>query len=105
MSWLSAIAQLVDGGTKKVAYITGHGSPDSLDLAGFRSVVLSKFDLYNVSLKDREELIGYDGVIIGKPTQPFSEREKYLIDQYLMRGGNLVYFIDALSVNMDSAFR
>ncbi|MEQ6166519.1 gliding motility-associated ABC transporter substrate-binding protein GldG [Ekhidna sp. MALMAid0563] len=99
----SAIAQLVDGGTKKVAYITGHGSPDSLDLAGFRSTVLSKFDLFNVSLNGREELNGYDVVAIGKPTQPFTEREKYLVDQYLMRGGNLIYFIDALSVNMDSA--
>ncbi|WP_425390824.1 gliding motility-associated ABC transporter substrate-binding protein GldG [Ekhidna sp.] len=99
----SSIAQLVDGGTKKIAYITGHGSPDSLDIAGFRSVVLSKFDLFNVSLNGRNELTGYDAVVIGKPTKPFTEKEKYLVDQYLMRGGNLIYFIDALSVNMDSA--
>lgn len=99
----SAIAQLVDGGTKKIGYITGHGSPDSLDLAGFRSTVLSKFDLFNVSLDGRKELSGYDAVVIGKPTEPFYEQEKYLVDQYLMRGGNLIYFIDALSVNMDSA--
>lgn len=98
-----AIAQLVDGTTKRIGYITGHGSPDSLQIAGFRNTVLSKFELYNVSLNNRQELSGYDAVVIGKPTQPFSEREKYLVDQYLMRGGNLIYFIDALSVNMDSA--
>ena len=99
----TAIAQLVDGTTKRVAYITGHGSPDSLQIAGFRNTVLSKFELYKVSLNNRQELSGYDAVVIGKPTQPFTEREKYLVDQYLMRGGNLIYFIDALSVNMDSA--
>ncbi|MEP1032813.1 gliding motility-associated ABC transporter substrate-binding protein GldG [Ekhidna sp.] len=99
----AAIAQLVDGTTKRIAYITGHGSPDSLEIAGFRSTVLSKFELYNVSLANRQEISGYDAIIVGKPTQPFSEEEKYLIDQYLMRGGNLIYFIDALSVNMDSA--
>ncbi|SNT25066.1 gliding-associated putative ABC transporter substrate-binding component GldG [Ekhidna lutea] len=99
----TAITQLIDGGTKKIAYITGHGSPDSLDIAGFRRTVLSKFDLFNVSLAGRNELSGYDAVIIGKPTQPFTEKEKYLVDQYLMRGGNLIFFIDALSVNMDSA--
>jgi gliding-associated putative ABC transporter substrate-binding component GldG len=99
----SAISQLVGGGTKKVAYITGHGSPDSLEIAGFKNTVLSKFDLFNVSLDRRKELSGYDAVVIGKPTKPFAEREKYLIDQYLMRGGNLIYLIDALSVNMDSA--
>ena len=98
-----SIAQLIDGTTKKIAYISGHGSPDSLEIAGFRNTVLSKYELYNVSLAARQELSGYDAVIIGKPTQPFSEREKYLVDQYLMRGGNLIYFINALSVNMDSA--
>ncbi|MEP0986924.1 gliding motility-associated ABC transporter substrate-binding protein GldG [Ekhidna sp.] len=99
----SAIAQLLYGGTKKIAYVLGHGSPDSLEIAGFRSTVLSKFDLFNISLAGRQSLNGYDAVVIGKPTKPFIEQEKYLIDQYLMRGGNLIYFIDALSVNMDSA--
>ena len=99
----AAIAQLADGSAKRIAYISGHGSPDSLDLAGFRSAVLSKYNLFNVSLDNRTELSGYDAVVIGKPTEPFTEREKYLVDQYLMRGGNLIYFIDALSVNMDSA--
>lgn len=99
----ASIAELVDGGTKRIAYITGHGSPDSLEIAGFRNTVLSKYDLFNVSLTNRKELSGYDAVVIGKPIEPFTEREKYLVDQYLMRGGNLIYFIDALSVNMDSA--
>ncbi len=99
----STISQLMSGGTKKIGYILGHGSPDSLDIAGFRSTVLSKFELFNVSLNNRKELVGYDAIVIGKPTAKFSEKEKYLIDQYLMRGGKLVYFIDALSVSMDSA--
>lgn len=99
----STISQLMSGGTKKIGYILGHGSPDSLDIAGFRSSVLSKFDLFNVALDNRKELVGYDAVVIGKPTTKFTEGEKYLIDQYLMRGGKLVYFIDALSVSMDSA--
>lgn len=99
----TAVSQLIDGSTKRIAYITGHGSPDSLSIAGFKNTVLSKYDLYSVSLDNRRELSGFDAVVIGKPTKPFSEREKYLVDQYLMRGGNLVYFIDALSVNMDSA--
>ncbi len=99
----SAIAQLNGGGIKRIGYVTGHGSPDSLEIAGFRNTVLSKFDLFNISLEGKKELSGYDAIVIGKPTQPFTEEEKFLIDQYLMKGGNLVYFIDALSVNMDSA--
>lgn len=99
----SAIAQLEGGGAKRIAYIKGHGSPDSLEIAGLKSIILSKYELYEVALKGKKELIGYDAVIVGKPTKVFTEQEKYLIDQYLMKGGNLLYFIDALSVNMDSA--
>lgn len=99
----SAIAQLVGSNSRRVAYLTGHGSPEGLEITGFKNSVLSKFELFEVSLAGRSELTGYDVVVIGKPTAPFSEREKYLVDQYLMRGGNLIYFVDALSVNMDSA--
>lgn len=99
----SAITGLMKGGTPKVGYITGHGSPDSLDIAGFKNAVLSKYDLYDVSLDKKQVLQGYDAVVVGKPTNPFNEQEKYLLDQYLMRGGNLIFFLDALRVNMDSA--
>jgi gliding-associated putative ABC transporter substrate-binding component GldG len=99
----SAIAELRGGGTRRIGLIKGHGAPDSVDLVGFKNTILSKYELYDVNLANKKELIGYDVVIIGKPTQEFAETEKYLLDQYLMRGGNLVFFLDALSVNMDSA--
>ncbi|MEO9870983.1 gliding motility-associated ABC transporter substrate-binding protein GldG [Ekhidna sp.] len=99
----SAISQMNGGGSKRVAYVNGHSSLDSLDIAGFKNTVLSRFELFDISLEGTQELGGYDVIVIGKPTKPFTEREKYLIDQYLMRGGNLIYFIDALAVSMDSA--
>lgn len=98
----SVIAQLNGGGTKRVAFITGHGSPEGDLVAGFRHSILSKYDLYDVRLEGRKELVGYDAVIVGMPTERFSEPEKYLLDQYLMKGGSLIYFLDALTVNMDS---
>lgn len=101
----NAIASLQGSGTKKVGYVTGHGSPDSLSISGFRNTVLTKYDLYNVSLEGRTELVGYDALVIAKPSSAFSESEKYLLDQYLMRGGSLLFFIDALSIpGLDSVF-
>jgi gliding-associated putative ABC transporter substrate-binding component GldG len=99
----SVISQLGDGGMKKVAFVKGHGSPDADQLAGLKSAILSKYDLFDVNLDGRKELKGYDAVVIGKPRERFSEADKYLLDQYLMRGGNLIFFLDALSVNIDSA--
>lgn len=98
----SAIAQLSGGGTKRIALITGDGFPEPSELAGFKNAILSKYDLFDVRLEGKKELKGYDAVIVGKPRERFSEQDKYLLDQYLMRGGSLIYFIDALSVDMDS---
>lgn len=98
----SVIAQLNEGGTKRVALIAGEGFPQPTELAGFKNAILSKYDLFDVSLQGRKELKGYDAVIVAKPRERFSEQDKYLLDQYLMRGGSLIYFIDALSVDMDS---
>ncbi len=99
----AAIAQLVNGGTKRIGFITGHGAPAGEELAGFKNAILNKYDLYDVSLKGKKELLGYDVVIVGKPRTAFTESEKYVLDQYLMKGGRLVFFLDALSVNIDSA--
>ncbi len=99
----SSISQLGDGGLKKIAFITGHGSPDAEQMAGLKNTILSKYDLFDVRLENKKELRGYDAVIIAKPRDRFSEPEKYLLDQYLIRGGRLIFFLDALSVSIDSA--
>ena len=86
-----------------MAFITGHGSPEADQLAGLKNTILSKYDLFDVRLDGKKELVGYDAAIVAKPREPFNETEKYLLDQYLMRGGKLIFFLDALSVNIDSA--
>ena len=84
--------------------MTGHGTPEAELLAGFKNAILSKYDLFDVRLEGRKELVGYDAVVIAKPRERFTEEEKYLLDQYLMRGGSLIFFLDALSVDINSAF-
>ena len=102
---IAAIASLEGRGSKRIGYVAGHGSPDSLEIAGFKNAVLSTYELFNVSLTGKNELVGYDALVIAKPSKPFNEKEKYLIDQYLMKGGNLLFFIDALSIpSLDSVF-
>ena len=44
----------------------------------------------------------FQAVIIAKPTEPFNEREKYIIDQYVMKGGKVVWLIDNLEVPEES---
>lgn len=44
-------------------------------------------------------------LIIAKPRTKFTETEKLKIDQFVMNGGNVIWFIDKLYAEIDSLFR
>ena len=44
----------------------------------------------------------YDAIIIAKPTQPFDEKDKFLIDQYIMHGGKVLWLVEPVYATMDS---
>jgi gliding-associated putative ABC transporter substrate-binding component GldG len=89
---------------KRIGMITGHGEPDSLNIAGLNNAILDKYDLSYVSISDgKRPLNSYDALLIAKPTFAFSEQEKYKLDQYIINGGKALFFLDGLHVNMDSA--
>lgn len=101
---ISAIKKLANDDRKRIGLVKGHGELDSLQIAGFTSLLVDKYDVYQVNLPKRTApLEGYDLIILAKPTTLFTEKEKYMLDQYVMNGGRMMMFLDALSVNMDSA--
>jgi ABC-2 type transport system permease protein len=87
----------------KIAFLEGHGElyePQVEDI----SRELSRY--YTI---DRGQIGGkpgildsYAAVIIAKPVKPFSEADKLVLDQYLMQGGNILWMIDPVAVDMDS---
>ncbi|XOV91212.1 MAG: gliding motility-associated ABC transporter substrate-binding protein GldG [Bacteroidota bacterium] len=98
----NGIALVSGNSRKRVGLVYGHNEPDSADIAGFTNLVLSKYDLFRINLPNRTTpLSGYDLIVITKPAIPFTENEKYLLDQYVMKGGRLLFFLDALGVDMD----
>ena len=43
-----------------------------------------------------------DVLMVAKPQTPFSEKDKFKIDQYVMNGGKVIWMLDVLNVNLDS---
>lgn len=91
--------------TKKpgIAYATGNGQPvDSKPYDLLQTLkqdyAFGMLDL-NVQPKIPDEV---DLLLIVKPTQQFAENEKIKIDQFVMRGGKLLCFIDNLIAEQDS---
>jgi len=101
----NAIKSLTETRTKRIALLKGHGELDTLEIAGFTTELLSKYQVYHVDLSGRKNLLGYDAIVLAKPQETFSAIDKYKIDQFIMRGGKAMFLIDGLHANMDSASR
>lgn len=98
----SAILILNSDERKHVTFLSGHGELDSLQTASLRATLKEQYDVSAMNISEADSLTG-DVVIIAKPTKKFSEIDKLKLDQYLMRGGNLMMFIDQMHASMDSA--
>jgi len=65
---------------------------------------LSNF--YNVEFQtidgQLDALDRFEAVIIAKPQEPFDEKDKFIIDRYIMRGGKVMWLIDGARVYTDS---
>ena len=65
---------------------------------------LSQF--YNIDTFDLSQNIFipsvYNAVIIAKPTVPFTDKDKYKIDQYVLGGGRVLMYLDATTADLDS---
>jgi ABC-2 type transport system permease protein len=101
--FISMIRNLNSEKIEKVAFIEGHGELDELHTG---DITKSLANFYQV---DRGIIGGnygcldnYAAVIIAKPGQRFNERDKFVIDQYIMNGGRVLWLLDEVNVSMDS---
>jgi len=99
----NAIYKLFNTDRKRVGLLTGYGQLDSLDIAGFNNALLELYDVRKVDLSRRSTLDGYQVIVVNNPTKPFSEADKYKIDQFIMRGGKVMFLLDRSDASMDSA--
>ncbi|MFM7858301.1 MAG: Gldg family protein, partial [Flammeovirgaceae bacterium] len=99
----NAIYKLSNNNRKRIALVHGHGELDSLQIASFNNALLEQYDVFKTDISLKAKVGNYDAVIIAKPKYEFSEQDKYKLDQYLMHGGKILFLLDRLDANMDSA--
>ena len=98
----SAIRQVVTSERKRIAFVKGHDELPPLDVAGLTQAVSQTYDLYELNLPDKDVIPPYAALIVAQPQELFSKQDQYKLDQYIMRGGRVLFFIDPLRVDMDS---
>ena len=102
----SCIRNLSTAIRPQIGIIQGHGELDTLSLKSIDDALTEFY--YVRPIKINEQLKALDGlkaIIIAKPDTAFSEKDKFIIDQYVMKGGKVLWAIDPLDTNIDSLRR
>lgn len=87
-----------------IAYIMGHGEQLGIHTYDLLTTLSKHYKVDTIDLTHEYHINDavYDAVIINKPTQPLNDKEKFKIDQYVMRGGKVLWAVDMLNTPVDS---
>lgn len=100
---VNAINKLIKTDKDKIAFIEGHGELRDFEIA---DIVGSLSEFYIVDRVKIDGLLhrleGYACIVIAKPDSVFSEKDKFVIDQFIMNGGKSLWLVDAVDAVLDS---
>ena len=102
----NAIDKLTREYIPTIAYLVGNGEPIDMKINDLGESLRNDYRLAVFDLKK-----GYpdptiiDALVIVKPTSFFTEEDKLKLDQYVMNGGKVIWFIDKLHAELDSLMR
>ena len=98
---------------KNIAIIRSNGTLSDIQIADFLRLEqnyyhLAPFVLDSVATapeKTLKQLSTFQLCIIAKPTEPFTDEQKQVLDQYIMNGGRVLWLLDPVAASMDELFR
>ena len=98
-----AIRSLTTEEVPRIAFIEGHGELDSLQTHSLMDELKNFFQVDRGYINGNvEALLNYQALIIARPEHPFSEPDKFAIDQYIMKGGKVLFLLDPVHPFADS---
>jgi ABC-2 type transport system permease protein len=98
-----AIATATCDSVRKVAFIEGQDELDELHVADATMELAKYYTVDRGSINGTPGILdGYSAIIIAKPEKEFAEKDKFVLDQYLMNGGKIIWLAEEVRVNSDS---
>lgn len=110
----SAIRRVMATQRPRVAFLEGHGELGPMQVADITQALEEQYDVSRVRIDGRIDALSakgegmairintYDALIVAKPDSVFSDRDRYVLDQYVMNGGRVLWMVDAMNANLDS---
>lgn len=104
-AFMEALSLLLQTETPRIAIIEGHGEPDETHTYDLMTALSRYFQVDRGqisgidSIVDAHILDDYRAILILAPQTPFSDQERFIIDQYLMRGGSILWAINGIRLS------
>ena len=99
----STILKLTTKVKDKIAIVEGHGELNAKNLEDITKALEEYYVVERVRLNNQlVSLRGFKAAIIAKPDSSFDEKDKYILDQFVMKGGRTLWLIDPVMASMDS---
>jgi len=101
--FMRAIHSLTLDEVPRIAFIEGHGELDSLQTFSLMDELKNFFQVDRGYINGNAGILkNYKALIIARPTRMFSEADKFALDQYIMGGGKVLFFLDPVNPFADS---
>ena len=97
------IRRLVNTKVSKIAFLEGHGELSEAETYDISKTLSKYFQIDRGTIATNATILdNYKAVIIAKPTKPFSESDKFIIDQYIMHGGRVLWLLDGVRISKEN---
>ena len=101
-AFVEAIHSLTRESVEKIAFLEGHGELSEAEVHDLSQALSRYYQIDRGTLGDETGILDdYRAVIIADPQLPFSEKDKYILDQYLMQGGRILWVVNGVRFSSD----
>ena len=106
-AFAEAVHRLQQTELPRIAIIEGHGEPDERYVWDLEQTLSQYFYVDRGAIIIPEQgvdvhlLDGYKAIIIANPQTAFSDIERFIIDQYIMRGGTVLWVVNGVRFSND----
>lgn len=96
-AFVEAIHSLARESVEKIAFLEGHGELSEAEVFDLSQALSHYYQIDRGTLGNETGVLDeYRAVIIADPQLPFSEKDKYILDQYLMHGGRILWVVNGV---------
>jgi ABC-2 type transport system permease protein len=100
---IQTIATVSSDTIYRVAFLEGHGEIPEIETADITYNIARFFTVDRGVISGKSGVLDkYAAVVIAGPEKEFSEADKLVLDQYIMKGGKVMWLFDEVAVNTDS---